>query len=65
VGFMDVWGFDPEQVPAVRRSAEEWQPNLACHEKSEDEWAAEFPLAESDQIRELWRIFGLEAQCVE
>ena len=62
MGFMDVWGFDPDQIPSVRRSAEEQQPDLAYHNEAEDEPAAQIPLAGSDQVRELWRIFEFDAQ---
>ena len=62
MGFMDVWGFDPDQVPAVRPSSEEHQPDFAYHNEGEDETAARIPLAGSDQIRELWRILEFEGQ---
>ena len=57
MGFMDVWGFDPDQLPSVRRSAEEQLLDFTYH--NEDEPAAQIPLAGSDQIRDLWRIFEL------
>lgn len=62
MGFMDVWGCDPDQVPAGRCSSEEQQPDFTYHNEAEDESAAQIPLAGSDQIRELWRIFEFEGQ---
>ena len=61
MGFMEACGFDPEQVLALRH-ATEWQPDFAYHNEAEDEPAAKIPLAGSDQIRELWRIFELGGQ---
>ena len=62
MGFMEVWGFDPDHVPVMRRSPEQQRPDFTYHNEAEDELAAQISLAGSDQIRELWQIFEVERE---
>jgi hypothetical protein len=60
VGFMDVWGFDPEQIssPAKSSDHELASEGTVCNIDEDD--ALEIPADTSAQVCELWRMFEQE-----
>jgi hypothetical protein len=59
MGFIEAWGFDPDQVSGDRRAIrDERQPGDFLY-SNDDEEAAEIPASALAQVDELCRMFGL------
>ena len=60
MGFMEVWGFDPEQIfsPAKSSDHEPAYEGIVCNIDEDD--ALDIPADTSAQVCQLWRIFEQE-----
>ena len=60
MGFIEVWGFDPEQIFSSPRSSDHdlVHEGIVCNIDEDD--ALEIPADSSAQVCELWRMFEQE-----
>jgi len=58
MGFIEAWGSDPNDQSIRRPAADEHEPLDFIYSNTDAE-GAQIPSAGSEQVEELWRMFGL------